>query len=141
MLSRAMWPLAFVFVVAACGGASEDPQQAPLLDDGGSDAVSDSLAPTPDIGPDATETLEDSKSDTPTDAIVSGYPVIVVGKITGAVDAEPGMIADGVKLVNETMKTSCFRDYVLSASWTETNGLTQAQIYDKLASGPISVDV
>ena len=51
------------------------------------------------------------------------------------------MIADGVTLANATMKTSCFHDFVLSASWTETNGLTQPQIWDKLCSGTITVDV
>jgi hypothetical protein len=67
-------------------------------------------------------------------------PVLVVNAITGATPAEVTMIGDGVALANATMKTACFKSFVLAASWTETEGLSQAQIYDKLASGPIAVD-
>ena len=68
-------------------------------------------------------------------------PSLEVGEITGATDAELVMIADGVALANLTMASSCFEDAVLSASWTETEGLSQAQIYDKLCSGTVTVDV
>lgn len=69
------------------------------------------------------------------------YPSLAVAKITGATAAEIPMIAEGVALANETMKTPCFKQFVLSAKWTETNGLTQAQIWDKLCSGPVTIDV
>ena len=68
------------------------------------------------------------------------FPELAVKIITGATTAERTMIADGVGLANLTMKTPCFKAAVLSARWTETNGLSQAQIYDKLCSGTVSVD-
>lgn len=76
-----------------------------------------------------------------TGGATTGVPIIVLGKITGATAAEMPMIADGVALANTTMATACFKTFVLAASWTETDGLTQAQIWDKLCSGPVSVDV
>ncbi len=144
--------------LSACVGVTEDA----FVDDGHGDAAVDTLTPTNDAGSDASPEASDAASDTavhvedanvdtrtstdtaaPADAPTTGggYPVLIVGKITGAESTEPTMIADGVKLANDTMKTSCFRDFVLSASWTETSGLSQAQIYDKLCSGPITVDV
>ncbi len=69
------------------------------------------------------------------------YPEIIVKATTGTIGDEPAMIAAGVALANATMKTACFRDFVLAAKWTETEGLTQAQIWQKLCSGPVSVNV
>lgn len=69
------------------------------------------------------------------------YPEIIVKATTGTIGDEPAMIAAGVALANATMKTACFRDFVLAAKWTETKGLTQAQIWQKLCSGPVSVNV
>lgn len=69
------------------------------------------------------------------------YPEVAVANITGATDDELVMIADGVALANETMRTDCFKNEVLTASWTETNGLTQQQIWDLLCSGVVTVDV
>lgn len=90
----------------------------------GADAAVDSARPT-----------EDAPEPT------TGWPTVAVAKITGATGDEPKMVADGVALANATMRTACFRDHVLSASWTETGGLTQAQIWDKLCKGTITVDV
>ncbi len=71
----------------------------------------------------------------------SAYPEIIVKATTGTIGDEQAMIAAGVALANATMKTACFRDFVLAAKWTETEGLTQAQIWQKLCSGPVSVSV
>jgi hypothetical protein len=73
--------------------------------------------------------------------VPTGVPFIVLGDITGATSAEQTMIVAGIALANETMATECFKNQVLSASWTETNGLSQQQIWDKLCSGPVAVDV
>ena len=70
-----------------------------------------------------------------------GVPVILVGEITGATDDEVIMIQEGIALANTTMATPCFKEFVLAASWTETEGLTQEQIYEKLASGPVQVNI
>lgn len=75
-------------------------------------------------------------------AVSSGTtPVLAVNQITGATPDELLMIADGVSLANQTMATDCFRSFVMAASWTETNGLTQAQIWDLLCSNPVTVDL
>lgn len=143
--------------LVACVGVTEG-----AFDEGSSDAAADdargsSAETTPstppfDTGVPAVDAGSDARApdDTarPPDPIDGGapsdgtkFPALVVGTITGAETAELTMIADGVALANATMKTACFHDYVLSASWTETLGLTQSQIYDKLCSGPITVDV
>jgi hypothetical protein len=133
-------------IAAACGGHSSIP-----LDDAATDPIDGAVAdttptPTPDASPDAQpDTASDTaKTDTavsPPDATPHGVPFIILGGITGATTAEEPMIKDGIALANQTMATTCFRDYVLKASWTETNGLTQQQIWDQLCSGPISVVV
>jgi hypothetical protein len=73
--------------------------------------------------------------------VPTGVPFILLGDVTGATSAEETMIVAGIALANQTMATDCFKNEVLSASWTETNGLSQQQIWDKLCSGPVGVDV
>jgi hypothetical protein len=118
--------------------AADGPAVQPALD-AGADAPID--APT-DAPADATM-IEDASTgvDAGMDASTEAFPVLIVGKLTGNTMAEVKMVADGVVLANDTMKTPCFKAAVLSAKWTETNGLTQAQIWDKLCSGPVTVNV
>jgi hypothetical protein len=72
---------------------------------------------------------------------VTGVPFIEVDTVTGATADEVIMLAEGVALANQTMATPCFKDAVLSANWTETNGLSQAEIWDQLCSGTVHVRV
>jgi hypothetical protein len=88
-----------------------------------------------------TDTRVDPVGDADAPPAKSPVPVLAVKNITGATSAEVTMIGEGVALANETMATKCFEDFVLSASWTETGGLTQAQIWDKLCGGTMTVDV
>jgi hypothetical protein len=108
------------------------------LPDAAADASSDALADvTVDAPEDAMSGVDAAMDASPP----QGVPVLAIGKITGATTAELTMIANGLTLANTTMATACFKTYVLSAKWTETNGLSQPQIWDKLCSGPINVDV
>lgn len=67
--------------------------------------------------------------------------LIQVGTITGATDAEVAMIRTGVELANQMLAKPCFKQWVLAAHYTENNGLTQQQIYDRITTVPSSVDV
>ncbi len=148
--------IAALLLLVGCGSSTPEVQEvnedaassqdvvadAPIADDTEptSDAAKDSAK---DSGTDTKPTSGDAAVDTAKtgDTAAAGVPVLVVDDITGATTAELTMIRDGVALANETMKTKCFKDFVLSASWTETNGLTQAQIYEKLCSVVVTIDV
>jgi hypothetical protein len=68
-------------------------------------------------------------------------PHVTVSAVTGALTGEPMLVAEGVALANRTMATECFKRFVLDAKWTETNGLSQAEIWDLLCRVPITVEV
>lgn len=51
------------------------------------------------------------------------------------------MVRAGVALANAMLDRACFKQWVLAASYTESNGLTSAQILDKVVTQPSSVDV
>lgn len=67
--------------------------------------------------------------------------LISVGKITDAKATELPMLAQGVGLANAMLFKPCFKQWVTAATYTETNGLTSAQIYQKITTEPSSVDV
>lgn len=77
----------------------------------------------------------------PSEPATSGVPVISVGQITGATPAEVAMIADGVKLINRSLAGPCIKQWVLAATYTENNGLSQAQIWDLITAHRVPVDV
>lgn len=134
-------------LLAACssgGSVAEAPADAAAHDDV---ALLDDAGPTPSDAP-AEARADAAPSDvsvadavSTADAAPKGVPYIVLGAVTGATAEEGPMIAEGVKLANQAMATACFRDFVLSASWTETNGLSQAQIWEKLCAAPVTVTV
>lgn len=68
-------------------------------------------------------------------------PRIEIKSIRGATAQEIVMIEKGFEMANLVLASDWFKGRVLSAVFTETNGLTNQQIYDKLASDPIRVDV
>lgn len=70
----------------------------------------------------------------------TGYPTVILGKIDATADEEKA-IRDGVILLNHVMTKQSFKDKVLAAQFTETNGLSNAQIYQKLCDNPITIDV
>lgn len=51
------------------------------------------------------------------------------------------MIAEGVAVLNHTLASRCYKQWVLAARYTENNNLTQAQIWDLMVRNPVSVDV
>lgn len=64
--------------------------------------------------------------------------------LTGTINAKPEevkLINEAIKLSNTVMATECFRNAILDGKFTETNGLTNTQIYDLIASKKMSVKV
>lgn len=68
-------------------------------------------------------------------------PTVSVHSISGATVQEEQMIAEGVQLANRVLAGPCYKQWVLAATYTENNGLTQAQIWDLMAAQPVTVDV
>lgn len=68
-------------------------------------------------------------------------PQVTVGTITGATPAEMQMIAEGVKLANDKLASECFKQWVNAAHYTETNGMTQAEIWALMSTHLVSADV
>lgn len=65
-----------------------------------------------------------------------------VRNITGASVVEIKMIREGEKLANEMLWSKCFEEWVLSAHYTENQGLTQGQILlNKIRSIPTDINV
>lgn len=73
--------------------------------------------------------------------LMSGVPTISVGKITGATAKELTMIAEGAAFANKMLAGYCFKQWVLSSRYTENNGLSQQQIWDLMATHPVTVDI
>lgn len=51
------------------------------------------------------------------------------------------MIQQGLVNVNKVIASDCFRNAVLASNFTENQGLTAAQIWQRLSTRPVSVDV
>lgn len=85
----------------------------------------------------------------PTPSLVAPSPLpapslsqlITVKNIEGASASEITMIRAGEQFANDMVKKACFKQWVLSAKYTETDGLSQAEIYNKIISTPMQVDV
>jgi hypothetical protein len=85
----------------------------------------------------------------PTPSLVAPSPtpapsltqLITVRNIEGATASEITMIRAGEQFANEMVKKACFKQWVLSANYTETDGLSQAEVYNKIISTPMQVDV
>lgn len=140
MLARLL-VLSVLACSVGCTGAVDEPSEPTTPDDAGADTKVGSdtgtVAPRDSAPEDSGRPIDDTGPTTAPD----GWPTVAVAKLTGATGDEPKMVADGIALANATMRTACFRDHVLSAAWTETGGLTQAQIWEKLCKGTITVDV
>lgn len=66
---------------------------------------------------------------------------ITIGKVTGATSEETAMIAAGARIANLVLDSPCFKQWILAASYTENEGLTQQQIFDRVTVQPSAVDV
>lgn len=77
-----------------------------------------------------------------TPVIIDAHPTPKV--ILGTVDAtgsEIKKIKEGIELLNRAMSTASFKQKVLAAKFTETNDLSNQQIYDHLCANPITINV
>lgn len=74
--------------------------------------------------------------DTPT-----GKPFMMIESITGTTADESKMIVRAVDIANEVMASECFKNRILKTKFTETNGLSNEQIFQKLAKNAITIDV
>lgn len=73
--------------------------------------------------------------------VVTNGAMINIGTITGATDAEKIMITEGVKLANRMLTTACYKQWILAASYTEDNGLSDAEILDLVTTKPTHIDI
>lgn len=65
---------------------------------------------------------------------------IVLGKIT-ALDSEIPMIKQAAVNANKIIASSCFKKHVMAGSFTESNNLSNKQIYDLVTTTTVKVDV
>lgn len=68
-------------------------------------------------------------------------PDITLGTITGATVNECKMIAQAVDYVRQVVSSSEFREAVIYAKFTNTNGLSNQQIYDLFTKTKLLVNV
>jgi len=71
----------------------------------------------------------------------SPTPTVTLGQVRGATDLEITMISQATKLLQGALKTAKFKELVLSTSFTETNNLTNEEIYEKLCANVLVVNV
>jgi hypothetical protein len=103
-----------------------EPSPSPFVSPGATPSPIASASP---VGPVATPVLSSSPAR------------IIVGNIFGATTAEIKMIREGEKLANAMLDKPCFKQWVLAAHYSESNGLSQQQIYDLVTIKPSTIDV
>lgn len=80
-------------------------------------------------------------SPTPTTKKPTDAPIIGLGAITGASLDENAWITYAVQMANRVLSSDCFENQVNISKYTETNGLTNAQIYNVLTADPLTIKV
>lgn len=83
---------------------------------------------------------------TPVQTAHSSVPKITLGPVTNedgspATPAQMAMATKSVEEANELLRSESFRRKVLDGKFTETNGLTNSQIYDILVARPITIGI
>jgi|GEM_PF-6970322 len=93
----------------------------------------------PPVMIDQTITPQTSHVSVPSD----GKPevILIEDGIKGATDAEKKVVVQSVQETNQIDRSDCFKNKILGAKFTETNGLTNQQVYDVLATHPVSIKV
>lgn len=66
---------------------------------------------------------------------------LVVGDITGATEGEKQMILTAIGYLHQVFDSKQFKDAVMNAKFTNTNGLTNAKIYKLIMSTKMVVNV
>jgi len=68
-------------------------------------------------------------------------PAIKIGEIVTNVDGENEMVEAGFNYAKRVFASDCFRDKVLDGTFTNTNGLSNSQIYEVFLGSVITVNV
>jgi hypothetical protein len=68
------------------------------------------------------------------------YPKVVLGNVQ-AFNSEKQNIIQAVELLNKVLASETFHQKVLNREFTETEGLTNAQIYDKFREKAVVIDI
>ena len=76
-----------------------------------------------------------------TGAITTSDAGFVLGQTEGLIVGELPMIMDAIKKVNTVVKSTVFRNEMIASRFTETEGLTNQEIYDKFTKSKITVNV
>lgn len=63
----------------------------------------------------------------------NGRPSVSAGNITNASEANYAIYKEAVAKANAVAQSDCFRDFIFKAKFTETNDLTNQQIYEKFS--------
>ena len=77
----------------------------------------------------------------PPSDVGSGFPDISVGEVRNATDNEMKMIGKAIVFNRMVVYSPEFKEAVLAAEFTETNGLTNLQIWEKFTTGSIKVNI
>lgn len=98
-------------------------------------------SPTPVVIPTETPKQTVTPSPTPFVSLEIKVPKLVLGKITGASTNEVEMIKRSIILANDIMSSECFKNQILKSKFTNTNGLSNQQIFELLAKKPMLANV
>lgn len=70
----------------------------------------------------------------------ASYPVLVKGNFSGS-DTERGLFAEAVDKVNAVYESNCFQGEMLGSKFTNTKGLSNAQVLGEFASRNLVANV
>ncbi len=119
-MKNALFALLLILPQIGCAGARRAPTPEPVP------TVTASPSPAPTVSP----------SPVPTDA-----PRLTVNKISGASKAEEKMIRDALVIANKALLSPCYKQWVEAAKYTENQDLSQKEIYKKISTEPVTVNV
>lgn len=73
--------------------------------------------------------------------VSQGVPMILIGTIKGAFNPEVQNIMAGVDMLNKVMASELFKKKVIETKFSETGGLSSREVYQKLCSKAVKIDV
>lgn len=123
-------------VVAASLGIGYQVQRPPVMETTPPPILStERPSPTPAVVPVVVATPPPAQ----VNPSVQKKPKMILGKITGATDDEVKMIRQAIDNANKIMASDCFMNRILEAKFTETNKLSNSQIWNLLSEKPIKI--
>lgn len=78
---------------------------------------------------------------TPSGQVATLHPTLVLKGTTNASQSEIVLLDWALNTANRKLGSTCFKDAVLKASFTETKGTSQAQLYELLSKAPSELSV